>query len=120
MLVIPTDEEVAIARQVRALLGRRPQPWSTGLARSAVVEGEAPGSGLALPHDQLVTSGMSSPCSRVHALARCRRSPISCRSAAACEPSEGTRSMTSMTRWKRSRSFIITMSNGVVVVPSSL
>ena len=37
-----------------------------------------------------------------------------------CEPSEGTRSMTSMTRWNRSMSFIITMSNGVEVVPSSL
>jgi hypothetical protein len=35
-------------------------------------------------------------------------------------PSDGTRSMTSMTRWNRSMSFIITMSNGVVVVPSSL
>ena len=35
-------------------------------------------------------------------------------------PSPGTRSMTSMTRWNRSRSFSITMSNGVVVVPSSL
>ena len=34
--------------------------------------------------------------------------------------SPGTRSITSMTRWKRSRSFSITMSNGVVVVPSSL
>ena len=30
-------------------------------------------------------------------------------------PSPGTRSMTSMTRWKRSRSLSITMSNGVVV-----
>ena len=32
----------------------------------------------------------------------------------------GTRSITSITRWKRSRSFSMTMSNGVVVVPSSL
>ena len=32
----------------------------------------------------------------------------------------GTRSITSITRWKRSRSFSITMSNGVVVVPSSV
>ena len=35
-------------------------------------------------------------------------------------PSCGKRSITSSTRWKRSRSFITTMSNGVVVVPSSL
>ena len=32
-------------------------------------------------------------------------------------PARRTRSMTSMTRWKRSRSLSITMSNGVVVVP---
>ena len=35
-------------------------------------------------------------------------------------PRPGTRSMTSMTRWKRSRSLSMTMSKGVVVVPSSL
>ena len=35
-------------------------------------------------------------------------------------PSPGTRSMTSITRWNRSRSLSMTMSNGVVVVPSSL
>ena len=35
-------------------------------------------------------------------------------------PSAGTRSITSITRWNRSRSFSITMSNGVVVVPFSL
>ena len=32
----------------------------------------------------------------------------------------GTRSITSITRWKRSMSLSMTMSNGVVVVPSSL
>ena len=32
----------------------------------------------------------------------------------------GTRCTTSSTRWKRSRSLSTTMSNGVVVVPSSL
>ena len=42
------------------------------------------------------------------------------RSTALRSPSPGTRSMTSITRWKRSRSLSITMSNGVVVVPSSL
>ena len=40
--------------------------------------------------------------------------------AAARAPRPGTRSITSMTRWKRSRSLSMTMSNGVVVVPSSL
>ena len=49
-----------------------------------------------------------------------RSSTICWRSVAARGPSPGTRSMTSMTRWKRSRSLSITMSNGVVVVPSSL
>ena len=39
---------------------------------------------------------------------------------AARAPRCGTRSMTSSTRWKRSMSFNTTMSNGVVVVPSSL
>src|SRR5690349_15083739 len=32
----------------------------------------------------------------------------------------GSRSMTSITRWNRSRSFSMTMSNGVVVVPSAV
>ena len=32
----------------------------------------------------------------------------------------GRRSITSITRWKRSRSFSTVMSNGVVMVPSSL
>ena len=40
--------------------------------------------------------------------------------AAAVAAGPGTRSMTSMTRWKRSMSLSTTMSNGVVVVPSSL
>ena len=40
------------------------------------------------------------------------------RRAASARP--GTRSITSITRWNRSRSFSITMSKGVVVVPSSL
>ena len=35
-------------------------------------------------------------------------------------PRCGTRSITSSTRWKRSRSFSTTMSKGVLVVPSSL
>ena len=60
---------------------------------------------------------------RAHA---CRRARAAVRlpSPAGCAPparrATGTRSITSITRWKRSRSFSITMSNGVVVVPSSL
>ena len=52
----------------------------------------------------------------------CRRrsSTIRWRRLAARSPSPGTRSMTSITRWKRSRSLSITMSKGVVVVPSSM
>src|SRR5690349_505065 len=65
-------------------------------------------------------SAGSSPCSRAYARASVRRSAMSWRSSAAWEPRDGTRSITSITRWKRSRSFRITMSNGVVTVPSSL
>jgi hypothetical protein len=54
------------------------------------------------------------------ARATTRSSAMRWRTWAARGPSPGTRSMTSMTRWYRSRSFSITMSNGVVVVPSSL
>ena len=99
---------------------RSGQARSAGFAGSAVVDGEALRSGWAPSQDQSCTSGRSSPWSRVQARARLRMSPIYCRSAAACEPREGTRSITSMTRWNLSRSFIITMSKGVVVVPSSL
>ena len=42
------------------------------------------------------------------------------RSRQRARPELGTRSMTSITRWKRSRSFSTVMSKGVVVVPSSL
>ena len=52
--------------------------------------------------------------------ARGGASSIACRSRAATSTSPGTRSITSMTRWNRSRSLSITMSKGVVVVPSSL
>ena len=51
---------------------------------------------------------------------RTRSSSMRWRRDAACEPSHGTRSITSITRWNRSRSLSMTMSNGVVVVPSSL
>ena len=53
----------------------------------------------------------------VHTRQRNRSSTMSCRY---CSRYSGTRSMTSITRWKRSRSLSMTMSNGVVVVPSSL
>src|SRR6266536_3434552 len=56
---------------------------------------------------------------QLHA-ARARVSTMSWRSPAARWPSPGTRSMTSITRWNRSMSFMTTMSKGVVVVPSSL
>ena len=71
-------------------------------------------------HDQPVTEGRSAPVSRVWRRASLRASTIAWRSTTACPPSVGTRSMTSITRWKRSRSLSMTMSNGVVVVPSSL
>ena len=60
---------------------------------------------------------------RARGCRRARRagaSVIACRRWAWLVASPGTRSSTSITRWNRSRSFSITMSNGVVVVPSSL
>ena len=71
-------------------------------------------------HVQSATTGMSSPCVRVQVRARIRASTISWRRCAARAPRPGTRSITSITRWYRSRSLSITMSNGVVVVPRSL
>src|SRR5215211_4508082 len=71
-------------------------------------------------HVQPATSGASSPSSRVYARAWSRRSTISWRTCPAFDARPGTRSMTSITRWNRSRSLSMTMSNGVVVVPSSL
>src|SRR5438128_7900840 len=71
-------------------------------------------------HTQSRMSGESSPNSRVYCRWRSRSSSMSWRTWAAFERSPGTRSITSMTRWKRSRSLSITMSKGVVVVPSSL
>ena len=59
--------------------------------------------------------------SRVYARWRSRSSTIClAERARPASPRPGTRSITSITRWKRSRSFSMTMSNGVVVVPSSL
>src|SRR6185437_11625528 len=47
---------------------------------------------------QSVIAGSSSPCSRVWARARRRRSAICCRTSAASAPRLGTRSITSLTR----------------------
>src|SRR5437764_8217719 len=65
-------------------------------------------------------SAGSSPCSRPYARARSRVSIMSWRRWSAVPASCGRRSITSMTRWNRSRSLSMTMSKGVVVVPSSL
>ena len=51
---------------------------------------------------------------------RVRWSTMYWRTCAARVASPGTRSITSITRWKRSMSLRTTMSNGVVTVPSSL
>src|SRR5664280_206781 len=82
---------------------------------------ESPGEGSPEPGQVHSRScAESSPCSRVKARWR-RRSSLMCwRRCAARSRSPETRSITSITRWKRSRSLSITMSNGVVVVPSSL
>src|SRR5262249_13096803 len=69
---------------------------------------------------QFRMSGGSSPYSRPYARARRRLSIISWRRWSAVPAGGGSRAITSITRWKRSRSFSMTMSNGVVVVPSSL
>src|SRR5205823_14761830 len=66
-------------------------------------------------HVQPAIAGSSSPCSRVYARACSRCSCICWRRCADRSPRPGTRSITSTTRWKRSRSFSITMSKGVVV-----
>src|SRR4051794_10955004 len=71
-------------------------------------------------HFQPEISSESSPAVRAYIAAVRRASTISWRSAAARSPSPGTRSMTSITRWKRSMSLRIAMSSGVVTVPSSL
>src|SRR6202008_5009398 len=75
-------------------------------------DGGVAAAGVPCGHVQFATSGMSSPCSRVQARALVRLSAIRCRSQAALLFSPGTRSMTSITRWNRSMSFSITMSNG--------
>ena len=57
---------------------------------------------------------------RVGAVAQARVDHLLAQRARRARRGPGTRSITSITRWKRSRSLSITMSNGVVVVPSSL
>ena len=74
----------------------------------------------ALVHCQSRTSGRSSPNSRVYCWWRVRSSTMCWRTCAARVARPGTRSITSMTRWKRSMSLRTSMSKGVVTVPSSL
>src|SRR5215813_5656407 len=88
-------------------------PWFLALVRGGAED-------LPCGQAQLATSGRSSPCSLVQAQCLVRVSVICCRSHAAVRFSPGTRSMTSITRWNRSMLFMTTMSNGVVVVPSSM
>ena len=90
-----------------------PSAWSGGLAALRVGRRGAPG------QTQSRTSGASSPVRRVGAAAQPLVGHVLAQ-AAARWARPGTRSITSMTRWNRSRSFSMTMSNGVVVVPSSL
>ena len=91
--------------------------WSAGLAGSAVVRSRSHAPARRGPATRRRRAGpRRARGSRPRPATRCRPSP-----GAAPRPAaqRGHRSMTSMTRWKRSRLFIITMSNGVVVVPSS-
>ena len=66
------------------------------------------------------TSGRSSPVRRTHSRVLRRFATRRSRTAAALSRRPGTRSMTSIARRNRSRSFRTHMSKGVVVVPSSL
>ena len=66
------------------------------------------------------TSGMSCPYFLMYSLCSARFSLSCCFRAMPLAPVCGTRSMTSMTRWKRSMSLSTVMSKGVVIVPSSL
>src|SRR5207344_581840 len=87
------------------------------------IDDQDPAVGIAVAYDdhaQFAISGASSPAMRVYARASMRLSTMSCRTWPARTRSPGTRSMTSITRWYLSRSLSMTMSNGVVVVPSSL
>src|SRR5262249_1904843 len=83
------------------------------------VEGENPHAGSPL-HFQSFTSGRSSPCTSIYCLCSISLSRSHCLKWPPTQVRRGTRSTTSPARWKRSRSFSTVMSNGVVVVPSSL
>ena len=99
---------------------RRPGTW---IARPPAVLARGTGSPwpacVPLPQTHWVISGMSSPWATIQARCRALLSVISWRSTAARGPSPGTRSITSITRWNLSMSLSTSMSNGVVVVPSS-
>src|ERR1044072_4325623 len=114
--------ELGVARPLEPALGDR----AIGLVEHPQLEAAPARVDDEQPHraqpgqNQSRTPAVSSPCSRVYARWRSRSSTIRCRIAAAVVPSPGTRSITSMTRWKRAMWLSMTMSNGVVVVPSSL
>src|ERR1019366_483411 len=76
--------------------------------------------GRVSPHVQFRISGMSSPCRSMYCLCSTNFSLSRCFSVIPASPVCGRRSIVSITRWNRSRSFSTVMSNGVVMVPSSL
>src|SRR4029450_2140173 len=78
------------------------------------------GASASCPHLHPVISGMSPPYREMCSWCSMSLSRIACLAYAALGPSFGTRSITSLTKWKRSRSFSTHISNGVLVVPSSL
>src|SRR5262245_3150509 len=82
-----------------------------GQTLSASVE-RTPAEAASCPHLQPVISGISSPYRQMNSLWSMSLSRIACLAGGGGAPSFGTRSITSLTRWKRSRSFSTHMSNG--------
>ena len=117
ILVVRAREDLEMARQVRAVLaadGRRPA------SRAARPSRPTRAVALARPDPVAHLGHVVAVLARVARGGAAARRPSAGAAPAARAPSPGTRSMTSITRWKRSRSLSMTMSNGVVVVPSSL
>ena len=112
-------ERRQVRRLARTRVGRVEQPQLE--AARTRVDDEDRRRSLGVGHAQFAISGASSPSSRG---VRPRLDPlVDHQLADVARPATrgpGTRSITSITRWNRSRSLSITMSNGVVVVPSSL
>ena len=77
---------------------------------------------FSVPHRQSVISGMSSPCSQMYCLCSISLSRRCLLDIAPAMPPKLRQPVdhVASTRWKRSRSFRTAMSNGVVIVPSSL